>query len=75
MQTFRQKIFKLRGGIWTVLFLMILFLARPTLRSVLLGLPLVLLGQGWRFWAVGCIGRYRGEVVGAERLVTWGPYA
>ena len=75
MQAFRQKIFKLRGGIWTVLFLMILLLARPTLRSVLLGLPLVVLGQGWRFWAVGCIGRYRGETVGAERLVTWGPYA
>ena len=59
MQAFRQKIFKLRGGIWTVLFLMILLLARPTLRSILLGLPLVVLGQAWRFWAVGCIGRYR----------------
>lgn len=75
MQALRRKVFKLRGGIWTLLFLLILFLARPTLRSVLLGFPFVVLGQAWRFWAVGCIGRYRGEVVGAERLVTWGPYA
>lgn len=75
MQELRRKVFKLRGGIWTLLFLLILLLARPTLRSVLLGLPFVVLGQLWRFWAVGCIGRYRGEVVGAERLATWGPYA
>lgn len=75
MRALRQTVFKLRGGIWTLLFLLILILARPTLRSVLLGLPFVVLGQVWRFWAVGCIGRYRGEDVGAERLATWGPYA
>jgi protein-S-isoprenylcysteine O-methyltransferase Ste14 len=28
-----------------------------------------------RFWGVGCIVRYRGETVNAERLVTWGPFA
>ncbi|RRD65238.1 methyltransferase family protein [Fretibacterium sp. OH1220_COT-178] len=75
MQELRRKVFKLRGGIWTLLFVLILLLARPTVRSFLLGLPFVLLGQSWRFWAVGCIGRYRGEAVGAERLATWGPYA
>ena len=75
MRTFREKVFRLRGGIWTLLFLLILILAHPTRQSLLLGLPLVLLGQLWRFWAVGCIGRYRGESVGAERLTTWGPYA
>ena len=75
MRTFREKVFRLRGGIWTLLFLLILILARPTRQSLLLGLPFVLLGQAWRFWAVGCIGRYRGEAVGAERLATWGPYA
>ena len=75
MRTFREKVFRLRGGIWTLLFLLILILAQPTRQSLLLGLPFVLLGQLWRFWAVGCIGRYRGETVGAERLATWGPYA
>ena len=75
MRTIREKVFRLRGGIWTLLFLLILLLARPTRQSLLLGLPFVVLGQAWRFWAVGCIGRYRGEAVGAERLATWGPYA
>lgn len=71
----RAWVFKMRGGLWTLLFVLILLLARPTPRSFALGLPLVVLGQLWRFWAAGSIGRYRGEKVGAERLTTWGPYA
>ena len=71
----REKAFQLRGGVWTLLFFAMLFLAQPTGDSILLGLPLVLLGQALRFWAVGCIGRYRGEQVGAQALATWGPYA
>ena len=67
--------FKMRGGLWTLLFVLILVLARPTARSVGIGLAFVVLGQLWRFWAAGSIGRYRGESVGAERLATWGPYA
>ncbi|MCR5346938.1 MAG: isoprenylcysteine carboxylmethyltransferase family protein [Fretibacterium sp.] len=65
----------MRGGLWTLLFILILFLARPTVRSMYTGLVFVVLGQLWRFWAAGSIGRYRGESVGAERLATWGPYA
>lgn len=67
-------IFKLRGGIWTLLFAVMLAVARPSMQSFALGLVLVLVGQLTRFWAVGYIGRYRGEVVGAQRLVTWGAY-
>lgn len=67
--------FKMRGGLWTLLFVLILILARPTPRSLCTGLVFVVLGQIWRFWAAGSIGRYRGESVGAERLATWGPYA
>ena len=55
--------------------MVLLGLARPTLPSLLAGLVLVFLGQMLRFWGVGCIVRYRGEKVGAERLVTWGPFA
>ncbi len=73
--TLRERAFQLRGGLWTALFVLILAVARPTPRSVALGLVPVALGQLWRFWAAGSIGRYRGEAVGAERLVTWGPYA
>lgn len=67
--------FKMRGGLWTILFVLVLALATPGPRPLALGLGLVVLGQLWRFWAAGSIGRYRGEAVRAERLVTWGPYA
>lgn len=67
--------FRMRGGLWTLLFVVILVLARPTPCSLAVGLVPVVLGQLWRFWAAGSIGRYRGETVGAQRLATWGPYA
>ncbi|MDR1378147.1 MAG: isoprenylcysteine carboxylmethyltransferase family protein [Synergistaceae bacterium] len=70
-----EKAFRLRGGVWTLLFAAMLFLAHPTPSSMLWGGPLVAVGQALRFWAVGCIGRYRGERVGAMTLTTWGPYA
>ena len=75
MKRLREMAFQLRGGIWTALFFIIVVLAHPTAASVLMGLPFVVLGQLLRFWAVGCIGRYRGEQVGALRLASWGPYA
>ena len=75
IESIRAKAFQLRGGIWTLLFVAILFLAHPTKSSVAWGVSLVVLGQAIRFWAAGCIGRYRGERVGAQSLTTWGPYA
>ena len=71
----RAGAFQLRGGLWTLLFAVIFLWACPTKLSVLSGLPFVAVGQALRFWAAGCIGRYRGERVGAEVLTTWGPYA
>ena len=68
-------LFHLRGFFWAVVCVLFLLFADPTLPSILLGLPLVLLGQAYRIWAAGCIRRYRGERVGAEKLTTWGPYA
>ncbi|MCF7935216.1 MAG: isoprenylcysteine carboxylmethyltransferase family protein [Synergistales bacterium] len=70
-----RKAFKLRGGVWTLCFLLLLVLARPTVISLLAGLPLVCAGQGLRFWAAAVIGVYRGEELKAPQLVTWGPYA
>ena len=75
LKTLRARAFQLRGGVWTVLFIVVVLLAHPTKESLLYGFPFIVLGQGLRFWAVGCIGRYRGEHVGAEALATWGPYA
>ncbi|GAB6280302.1 MAG: hypothetical protein STSR0007_03640 [Thermovirga sp.] len=67
--------FRYRGGVWTLLFLVILFLAHPGRAVILPGLSLVVVGQAVRFWAAGTITRYRGEKVGAQALVTWGPYS
>jgi protein-S-isoprenylcysteine O-methyltransferase Ste14 len=75
LKRLRARAFQLRGGVWTLLFVAMLLLAHPTLRSMLWGGPLVAAGQALRFWAVGCVGRYRGERVGAVTLATWGPYA
>jgi len=67
--------FRYRGGVWTLLFLVILLLADPGRSVTLPGLLLVVFGQAVRFWAAGTIIRYRGEKVGAQTLVTWGPYS
>jgi len=76
MNKIREIAFKLRGGLWTALYLAVLFLAKPvSVPALAAGLILVVIGQCVRFWAAGCITRYRGEKVGAVRLVTWGPYA
>ena len=75
MHKFGDLIFKLRGGIWTILFLVIYILATPTWKSFFSGISFVILGQLLRFWAVGCIGKYRGETVKAEKLATTGAYA
>lgn len=71
----RAWAFKMRGGIWTALFCAILFLAEVNLSALPAMLVLVAAGQALRFWAAGCIKRYRGEEAKAEILVTWGPYA
>jgi protein-S-isoprenylcysteine O-methyltransferase Ste14 len=47
---------------------LVLALARPTPRSLLLGLPLAVLGEAVRLWASGHIQK-------TERLATGGPYA
>ena len=51
-----------------VLGVLVLVLARPGLRSILLGLPLVVLGEAARLWASGHIDKTRA-------LATGGPYA
>ena len=72
----REFVFKMRGGIWTLLFLGVLFMVRAsTFEQKIVCLILVALGQIWRCWSAGCIGLYRGENVKANRLATTGPYA
>ena len=45
-----------------------LWLSRPTVMSICLGLPLVVLGMAVRWWAAGCVRK-------ARQLATGGPYA
>ena len=71
----RSVAFKWRGGLWTVLYLIILLLAKPTREGIFFGLIFVIAGQMVRCWAAGSIGLYRGVEVKASQLVTWGPYA
>ena len=47
---------------------LVLLLARPTPRSLLVAVPLALLGEGLRLWASGHIEK-------TQRLATGGPYA
>ncbi len=67
--------FRFRGGVWTLFFLAVLLLSNPGSAIILPGLFMVAFGQAVRFWAAGTITKYRGEKVGADTLVTWGPYA
>ncbi len=72
----RKFIFKMRGGLWTLLFIAILFMVRKsTPQTILCSLIIILAGQIWRCWAAGSIGLYRGENVKAQKLATTGPYA
>ena len=72
----REWVFRMRGGLWTALFAVILFMLEPAAPARICAcLALVVLGQAWRCWAVGYIGLYRGENVKAEHLAVHGPYS
>lgn len=72
----REWVFKMRGGLWTLLFVIILFMAKKTTPTqILISLPIILIGQLWRCWTVGYIGLYRGENVKAQKLATTGAYS
>ncbi|MBR0251986.1 MAG: isoprenylcysteine carboxylmethyltransferase family protein [Synergistaceae bacterium] len=72
----REWVFKMRGGRWTLLFVIILFMAKKTTPTqILISLPIILIGQLWRCWTVGYIGLYRGENVKAQKLATTGAYS
>ena len=73
-----EFIFKMRGGLWTLLFVLILISAYGTKTSsaqIYISLVIIIAGQIWRCWAAGFIGLYRGENVKALKLAQTGPYA
>ncbi len=72
----RRLAFKYRGITPVPLIILLLLVADPSVTSFALGLPLVLIGEALRFWAVAHAGgATRTRRVGAGRLVRSGPYA
>ncbi len=73
-----EFIFRMRGGLWTLLFVLILITAygnESSSMQIYISLVIIISGQIWRCWAAGFIGLYRGENVKALKLAQTGPYA
>uniref|UniRef100_E6Q550 Isoprenylcysteine carboxyl methyltransferase (ICMT) family protein n=1 Tax=mine drainage metagenome TaxID=410659 RepID=E6Q550_9ZZZZ len=68
--------FKNRGALLALPALALVLFGVPTLRAALIGIPIAILGELLRMWAVGYSGvTTRGDHVEAPQLVTAGPYA
>jgi hypothetical protein len=68
-------LFRWRGVIGGVAYVVLLVLGRPSLASCLYGLPLVVLALAVRFWASGYIGiEGRAREIGASHRIVSGPY-
>lgn len=74
---FRQRLFKFRSYTPVPFLVVMLICAKPTLSSLLAGLPVLLLGEFLRLWGVSIAGsetRTTGPV-GGTFLITDGPFA
>lgn len=70
-----ELLFRWRGALLAPAVLAVLWVARPTLLTLMLGLLLTLTGEGLRLWALGVAGEpTRAQVLEAPRLITEGPY-
>jgi protein-S-isoprenylcysteine O-methyltransferase Ste14 len=68
-------LFRWRGVIGGVAYLVVLVLGRPTVASCLQAVPFLAVALALRFWAMGFIGiAARASEVEVERRVTGGPY-
>jgi protein-S-isoprenylcysteine O-methyltransferase Ste14 len=77
MMDFRQTLFKYRSYTPIPFLLVLVYVAHPTIPSMLTGFCFVILGELLRFWGVSYAGsetRTTGNV-GASYLITKGPFA
>jgi len=76
-KTMGRLLFRLRSLTPLPFILVLIYFAHPTFTSTRVGMPLLILGEWLRLWAVGYAGgATRSRTVGAARgLVTAGPYA
>jgi protein-S-isoprenylcysteine O-methyltransferase Ste14 len=76
LPAWRAYVFKHRGTLLALPALALTTFGRPSAASAAAGLPVALLGEALRCWAVGYSGvTTRGDTVTAPALVTAGPYA
>ncbi|MGQ9472966.1 MAG: methyltransferase family protein [Candidatus Caldatribacteriaceae bacterium] len=69
------KLFPVRGIIWGILGVLILFFVIPQKNLFLIGICFIGCGETLRIWAVGYIRNYRRSMAeDVERLTTSGPY-
>ncbi len=77
MMDFRQILFKYRSYTPIPFLLVLVYVAHPTITSMLIGFCFVILGEFLRFWGVSYAGsetRTTGNV-GASYLITKGPFS
>ena len=75
MKRVRQFLFKWRGGLGAPVALVFIYVAQPTIQSLIAGAILAFLGEGIRLWAIGYTGEpTRSQELDAPALITTGPY-
>ncbi len=75
MTPIRKFLFKWRGGLVAPVAVLFLYVAEPTVQSLLAGGLLAMLGEGLRLWAIGYTGEpTRSQELDAPKLITTGPY-
>ena len=75
MKRVRQFLFKWRGGLVAPVALVFIYVAQPTIQSLIAGAILAFLGEGIRLWAIGYTGEpTRSQELDAPALITTGPY-
>jgi protein-S-isoprenylcysteine O-methyltransferase Ste14 len=75
MIKFGNFLFRWRGVIGFIAFVLIWLLSRPNLASIWISLPFILVGLFFRLWASGYLGKEgRSIEITTKSLITQGPY-
>jgi protein-S-isoprenylcysteine O-methyltransferase Ste14 len=75
MIKFGKFLFRWRGLIGFIAFVLIWFFSQPNSSSILISLPFIFIGLFFRFWASGFIGKEgRSNEIAAKALITQGSY-
>ncbi|MCX7785061.1 MAG: hypothetical protein N2201_02355 [candidate division WOR-3 bacterium] len=68
-------LYRYRGVVGFIAFVVVYLMAHPEYKSILLSIPLIVIGLVIRSWAIGYIGRHsRSKEICARIYITAGPY-